>query len=93
LEGDRLPAKDYAKVFTLVTGKKTRYDSISLQVLAHSGIPRAEDLVPMYGWFDEFKMWGNTGKYDPSIGKKIFPSVSNWETFLRRTGWDGTSQT
>jgi len=85
LAGEHCLFSDYIKTFAEVTGKKARLEEVSLEKYGSLPFPGAEELAAMYGFFNEFDLFGN---WDRDNAKKIVP-LKSWREWLKLSGWKG----
>jgi uncharacterized protein YbjT (DUF2867 family) len=87
--GEHAPLQHYVDTFTKVTGQKARLEAVPRDQWAKSGQQGAEEFADMFGWFNEYTYFGPDG--NPEFGKKgTQGKLSNWETYLRKSGWKGS---
>eukprot|EP00898_Chlorokybus_atmophyticus_P004815 jgi/Chlat1/5334/Chrsp35S05266 len=83
--GDIISPQQYVETFSKVTGKKAKYEQLSLEFFARLPIPGAEKIVEMYHWYHK----GCPGHVrDPKATKQLNPQVMNCEEWMRRYGAD-----
>jgi len=82
--GEDAPIADYINTYGKVTGKKVKLNEPTCEEFGKFGFPGAEELAAMFGWFNEFTLYGKDG--DRKSGKEATPGgLCNWEQFVRRT--------
>jgi len=87
LAGEHALFSEYIKTFTEVTGKKARLEEISLEKYGKLGFPGAEELAAMYGFFNEYTVFGP--HWDRDSAKKIGIPLKSWREWLKISGWKG----
>lgn len=79
LAGDVSTMTEITALLSRVTGYELRYERMSWEQVAQE---QGEDLMLMYRYFDTFGMDGT-----PAFLKRWHPSASDFEAYLRDTGW------
>jgi len=80
--GENSSPEQYVKTWEKVTGKKARLNMLPMEEFEKSGAPAAHEFAQMFGWFNEYTFYGNSG--DPRSGQEASGGLCNFETYLRR---------
>jgi len=82
--GEDAPVSEYIKTYAKITGKKCKLNEPTCEEYSKFGFPGSEEMGAMFGWVNEYGMYGPTG--DRKSGIEATPGgLCSWEQWVRKT--------
>lgn len=78
--GENETPQFYVDAISEKLGKKVALNLVPIEVFGTFGFPGAKELADMFGWFNEYGVWG--ANVNPFLGREIDPSIRNFKDFL-----------
>jgi len=87
--GEHASPQTYVDIFAAATGKKAKAVLVPLDAFAKLQFPGAKETADMFGWFDEFSLYGPEGApFSETSGQRHTPGgLSNFRQFVTNGGW------